>query len=105
MEVVASFLYLLIALQVADNVVSNSHGREHMIMANSPVTVPSPRLDIQRSSEESTSERRPWDGTDTKQLQRREHLTLFLAVHKAVLVLHRDEGCQIVGDRIVCSKA
>ena len=34
-------------------------------------------------------------------LHRRDHLALLLAVQEAVLVLHRDEGGEVVGDRIV----
>ena len=31
-----------------------------------------------------------------------EHLALLFAVEQAVLVLHRDEGREVVRDRIVC---
>lgn len=39
---------------------------------------------------------------DREHLQRREHLALLLAVHERVVVLHRDEGRQVVRDRVVC---
>lgn len=34
-------------------------------------------------------------------LQRRHHLPFLLTVKNVVMVLHRDEGSQVVGDRIV----
>ena len=44
------------------------------------------------------------DGTleDHTDLQCGEHLTLLFAVEQAVVVLHRDEGCEVVRDRVVC---
>ena len=40
------------------------------------------------------------DGGD--HLQSGEHLTLLLAVHEVVVVLHRDERRELVVDRVVC---
>ena len=36
-------------------------------------------------------------------LQGREHLPFLFAVQKAVMVLHRDERREVVGDRVVCT--
>ena len=35
-------------------------------------------------------------------LERREHLALFLAVEQTVVVLHRDEWGEVVGDCVAC---
>ena len=35
-------------------------------------------------------------------LERGEHLALLLAVDEVVVVLHRDEGRELVVDRVVC---
>ena len=40
---------------------------------------------------------------DWTYLQRGEHLALFFAVEQAVVVLHRNEGREVVRDRVVCS--
>ena len=72
--------------------------------------------------QQATSERRPRDRADAKHLdetpcqfawlearamystdlQGGEHLALLFTVEQAVLVLHRDEGREVVRDRIVC---
>ena len=38
---------------------------------------------------------------DWTNLQRGEHLALFFAVEQAVVVLHRDEGREVVRDGVV----
>ena len=38
----------------------------------------------------------------TNYLQCRNHFSLFLSVDETVMVLHRDERCEIVGDSVVC---
>lgn len=53
-------------------------------------------------AEEAPHEGRPRDRADPERLQRREHLPLPLAVHERVVVLHRDEGRQVVRGRVVC---
>lgn len=35
-------------------------------------------------------------------LQRRKHLAFFLPVYEGVMVLHRDEWRELVGDGIIC---
>ena len=37
-------------------------------------------------------------------LERRKHLAFLLAVRQVVVVLHRDEGRETVGDRVVCAR-
>lgn len=55
-----------------------------------------------RPAEEAARKRRPRDRADPEHLQRWEHLALLLAVQERVVVLHRDEGRQVVRDRVVC---
>jgi hypothetical protein len=50
---------------------------------------------------QSTSKRGPRNGTDAQMLERREHLALLFAIYEIVVVLHRDEGCEVVVDRVV----
>ena len=89
----------------------------------SPVRALSGRIRAHRTREQTATERGPWDRADTEHLhkyvsdgnscvvscdrrrtclQRREHLTLFLAIDHAVMVLHRNERRKVVGDSIVC---
>ena len=42
-------------------------------------------------------------GTETY-LECREHLALLFSVDEAVLVLHRDERCEVIVDGIVCKR-
>ena len=49
----------------------------------------------------SNHERHPCE-VQSPHLQRREHLTLFLAIDQAVVVLHGDERREVVGDGVVC---
>ena len=35
-------------------------------------------------------------------LERGEHFALLLSVHKRVVVLHRDEGREVMRDSIIC---
>lgn len=74
-------------------------------------------ISVQGAGEQSSSERRPWDTTDTKVLrvlivfldnwvdntyfQSGHHFSFFLSVQKVVMVLHRDKGCQLVVDCVV----
>ena len=39
---------------------------------------------------------------DWTNLKRGEHLALFFAVEQAVVILHRDEGREVVRDGVVC---
>lgn len=55
-----------------------------------------------RPAEEPARKGRPRDRADAEHLERREHLALLLAVQERVVVLHRDEGRQVVRDRVVC---
>jgi hypothetical protein len=54
-----------------------------------------------RPGGQASSKRRPRDSTHSKILERREHLALLFAVDDVVVVLHRDEGCEVVVDGIV----
>ena len=41
----------------------------------------------------------------TADLQRREHLAFLFSINQAVLVLHRDEWREVMGDCVVCETA
>ena len=41
----------------------------------------------------------------TADLQRREHLAFLFSINQAVLVLHRDEWREVMGDCVVCEIA
>ena len=36
-------------------------------------------------------------------LQRREYFSLFLSIYNVIVILHRDERCELVVDSIICS--
>lgn len=57
-----------------------------------------------RPAEQAAREGRPRNRADPIHLQRREHLAFLLAVHERIVVLHRDEGRQVVCDRVVCGR-
>jgi hypothetical protein len=74
----------------------------------------------QRTTYHSASQRAPWYNADTEvlnpslertaepngvdtNLESGEHLALLFAVNQRMVVLHRDEGCQIMRYRIVCN--
>ena len=56
---------------------------------------------LARAGEQAARERRPGDDADALGLAQGEHLALLLAVAEAVVVLHRDERREVVGDRII----
>ena len=50
----------------------------------------------------SPRKRRPRDNTHTEMFQHGQHLALFLTVGNVIVILHRDEGREVVRDCIVC---
>ena len=51
--------------------------------------------------EETTGEGRPGNGSYAEVVKSGEHLALLLAVSKIVMVLHGDERCEMIIDRVV----
>ena len=55
--------------------------------------------------EEPAGERGPGDGADAEAREGGEHLALLFAVGEVVVVLHRDEGREVVLERVRCGCA
>lgn len=60
---------------------------------------------IQWPRQQATRERTPRYDADAEVLDRREHLTLLLAVEQRVVILHRDERREVMCDRVVCAQS
>ena len=70
------------------------------VLPDEPVDLAALRLLGERAREAAAREGRPRDGADAVLLERGEHLALFFAVGEAVVVLHRDEGRELVLDGV-----
>lgn len=54
-----------------------------------------------RVGEESAGERRPRDRSYAEVVEGRKHLSLLFTVSKVVMVLHGDERCELIVDRVI----
>ncbi len=85
MVTVASFLYLSMILS---REYSQRMRGARCVYGRAPVALRPLGHGVERARQETASKGRPRDSAHAKEFERGEHLTLFLAVDEAVVVLH-----------------